>query len=132
MGNGEWGMEGTLRSEIARYGIATSTSDHSSMTIRDHRELRVWQHAVQLIVDVYRFTSQLPLEEGFHLTRQMRRAAVSIASNIAEGNGRSHRGDYLHFLSIAHGSLAELSTQLDIVQRLNYLPAVELVAVRES
>lgn len=81
-----------------------------------YKSLVVWQKSVQLAKEVYRLTDQLPTRENFALADQMRRAAVSIPSNIAEGNRRSSKKDYAHFISIAHGSLAELETQLLIAQ----------------
>ena len=77
-----------------------------------YKSLIVWQKSVLLAKEVYRLTDQLPTRENFALADQMRRAAVSIPSNIAEGNRRSTKKDYAHFISIAHGSLAELETQL--------------------
>ena len=82
------------------------------MSTYDFRELKVWQHAMDLAEEVYRFTATLPAEEKFGLVSQIRRAAVSVPSNIAEGNSRATRGEYLQFLGIARGSLAELQTQL--------------------
>ncbi len=85
-------------------------------------DLIVWQKAVDLSTQLYRVTNRMPDTERFGLTNQMRRAAVSIASNIAEGNARQHLKDYIHFLSMSRGSLAELETQLIIATRLNMLP----------
>ena len=87
-----------------------------------YRQLEVWQRAVELAKAVYALTEQLPPEERFGLTSQMQRAVVSIAANIAEGYGRTHRGDYLRHLSFARGSLMELETLITIavqVGRLN-------------
>jgi four helix bundle protein len=89
------------------------------------RDLVVWQKAVALARMVYTETLRLPPEERFGLTSQMRRAAVSIASNIAEGNARESRKDYLRMLMLARGSLAELETQLVIAQQLKYLEATD-------
>ena len=85
-------------------------------------DLIVWQKAVDLSTQLYRVTNRMPDTEKFGLTNQMRRAAVSIASNIAEGNARQHLKDYIHFLTMSRGSLAELETQLIIATRLNMLP----------
>ena len=79
---------------------------------------------------IYQMTQRMPESERFGLTLQMRRAAVSIPSNIAEGNARQTRRDYLHFLSIARGSLAELETQIIIASRLNMLPKNEELTER--
>jgi four helix bundle protein len=88
---------------------------------RSYRELFVWQKAKALAVRVYRETEHFPNREAYGLTSQMRRSAVSIASNIAEGQGRLTRGEFRHFLGIARGSLLELETQLAIAVDLEYL-----------
>jgi four helix bundle protein len=84
------------------------------------RELRVWQSGMDLTEGVYRLTKAFPKHELYGLAAQMQRAAVSIPSNIAEGHSRHHLGEYLHHLSIARGSLAELETQLELTRRLDY------------
>ena len=88
--------------------------------MRKHHELRVWQEAVTLVTEVYRFTAVFPKEEVFALTSQMRRAAISIPSNIAEGAARNTDKEFLQFLSIARGSLSELETQVIISRNLGY------------
>jgi four helix bundle protein len=90
---------------------------------RSYRELLVWQKAKALAVQVYQATEQFPKAETYGLTSQIRRAAVSVASNIAEGQGRLTSGEFLHFLGQARGSLLELDTQLAIALDLNYLKA---------
>jgi four helix bundle protein len=87
---------------------------------RGHKDLRAWQSAMLLVEDIYRLTSTFPKEELFGLSSQMRRAAVSVPSNIAEGSARSGTKELLYFLGVATGSLAELDTQLDLVHRLKY------------
>jgi four helix bundle protein len=82
------------------------------------KELVVWQRAVDLTADVYKLTAKFPQSECFGLTNQMRRASVSIASNIAEGYGRSTKGEYIQFLGHARGSCWELETQIAISKRL--------------
>ncbi|HEX4757382.1 MAG TPA: four helix bundle protein [Terracidiphilus sp.] len=84
------------------------------------KDLIVWQRAVELSTEIYRFTAAFPLSEQFGLMSQMRRASVSIASNIAEGYGRSTRGEYLQFLGHARGSNCELQTQLIISESLGF------------
>jgi four helix bundle protein len=84
------------------------------------KQLIVWQRAVELSIATYRLTSAFPKAEQFGLTNQMRRAAVSVASNIAEGNGRSTTGEYLLFLGHARGSVSELQTQLVISEALHF------------
>jgi four helix bundle protein len=86
-----------------------------------YRELLVWQKANTLSVEIYRATEQFLRTETYGLTSQIRRAAVSVASNIAEGQGRLTAGEFLHFLGQARGSLLEVETQLAIAVDLNYL-----------
>ena len=87
---------------------------------RPHEGLEVWRDAMDLVEAVYRMTSSFPDSERFGLTSQMRRAAVSVPSNIAEGAARRSRADYLRFLGIARGSLSELDTQIQIADRLGF------------
>jgi four helix bundle protein len=88
---------------------------------RSHEDLRVWQLAMSLAAEVYRNTSMLPVEERYGLQSQMRRAAVSIPSNIAEGAARGSSAEFARFLAISLGSLAELETQLLLCQDLKFL-----------
>lgn len=87
---------------------------------KPHRQLKVWQRSVNFTVELYQITKQFPVEERFGLVAQMRRAAVSIPSNLAEGAARS-RAEYAQFIRIAIGSVSELDSQLEICKRLNYL-----------
>jgi four helix bundle protein len=89
--------------------------------MKSFRELRVWQAAMDIVEQIYALTRDFPREETYGLTSQLRRAAVSIPSNIAEGHTREHLKEYLHHLSMAQASLAELETQLEIAVRLKYL-----------
>jgi four helix bundle protein len=84
------------------------------------RELAVWQRAMQLTVAIYKLTQAFPREEQFELTSQIRRSAVSIPSNIAEGQGRTTIRDFRQFLGIARGSTCEVQTQLEIARALNF------------
>jgi len=93
------------------------------------RDLIVWQKSIDLVTEVYRDTSAFPREEIFALTSQIRRSAVSIPSNIAEGEGRKRATEFAHFLRIAQGSLAELQTQLIVSERLGYLQPRQLEAL---
>ena len=86
-----------------------------------YRELAVWRKAVQLVKLVYAQIKYFPPEERYALSDQLRRAAISIPSNIAEGNGRLSNKDYAHFLCIARGSLYETMSQLDIAEALGYV-----------
>lgn len=91
-----------------------------ALPVRSYRDLKVWQQSKALALTIYQSTQALPSEERYGLVSQMRRCAVSIPSNIAEGNARSTR-DYLRFIDMAQGSLAELETQLEISHELGYL-----------
>jgi four helix bundle protein len=91
-----------------------------SEKLRPHERLDVWRDAMVLVERVYRITATFPDDERFGLTMQLRRAAVSVPSNIAEGAARRSRPEYLRFLSSSRGSLAELSTQLEIARRLGF------------
>lgn len=91
------------------------------MAIQSYRDLVVWQKAMDLVVHCYAITAKFPKSEIYGITSQIRRAAVSIPANIAEGNGIQYRNNYLRHLTIAHGSLMELETHLMISQRLNYV-----------
>jgi four helix bundle protein len=88
---------------------------------RPHERLEVWRDAMSLVESIYRVTSRFTAEERFGLTLQMRRSAVSVPSNIAEGAARRSTQEYLRFLSIARGSLAELDTQIQIAARLAFI-----------
>jgi four helix bundle protein len=95
-------------------------------------ELEVWLEAMELVIDVYQLTAKLPPCERYGLRQQIRRAAVSVPSNIAEGEGRRGRRDHSRFLLTARGSLYELQTQMIICERLGYIDreAAPLVASR--
>ena len=91
------------------------------MTIQSYQDLRVWQEAITLAELIYRVTRTFPKEEMFGLTSQMRRAATSVAANIAEGYGRENTGSYIQFLRIAQGSLKELETHTILSCRIGIL-----------
>ncbi len=97
-----------------------------------YRDLLVWQKSKALAVEIYRATEEFPKNEIFGLTSQMRRAAVSVASNIAEGQGRGSKPDFTRFLCMARGSLLELETQLDIAMELRMGKAGELAKLHED
>ena len=92
------------------------------MAVQSFKELLVWQRAVDLAVGVYEATALFPPGERFGLTAQLRRAAVSVPSNVAEGQGRGVGNDFARFLTIARGSLQEVDTQLVLAVRLGFLP----------
>ena len=102
--------------------------------LNSYKDLIVWQKSIDLVVEIYRLTDLFPKSEIYGLTNQMRRSAVSIPSNIAEGYNRKHRQEYIQFIRIAFGSGAELETQIIIVKRLelvlsNRLKKVESLLV---
>ena len=102
-------------------------SRHSKVT--SYRDLTVWQQAMDLVDVIYELTKSFPRDERFGLTAQLHRCAVSIPSNIAEGHGREHLGEYVHHLSISNGSLMELETQMLIASRRHYVAAREVERV---
>lgn len=91
------------------------------MLIKDFRDLNVWKNGKELVLEIYSVTANFPKQEMFGLVSQMRRAAVSVPSNIAEGFNRSHKKEYKRFLNMALGSIAELETQTEIAFELEYL-----------
>ena len=97
---------------------------------RKHHDLMVWRESMDLVTDIYRVTSSYPRDEIYGLTSQMRRAAVSVPSNIAEGAARTSSKEFLQFLSIARGSLSELETQIMISRNLGYLSEEGVVLQR--
>jgi four helix bundle protein len=114
--------------EILRFGLRAGGMIHrvESAVVKGYQDLVVWQRSVDLAVRVSEVTEAFPRREIYGLAAQMRRSAVSVPSNIAEGHGRRHLGDYLHHLSIANGSLMELETQIVIAARRGYLnPALD-------
>ena len=97
--------------------------------LRSYRDLAVWQRSLRLVSDIYRLTRKLPADERFGLTAQLRRAAVSITCNIAEGYGRTTRGEYLNHISIARGSLFEVEALCHVCASLEFLNADDLAPV---
>ena len=100
--------------------------------IRDYRDLLAWQKARRLVKRVYEVTRGFPKEEMFGLTQQVRRAAISVPCNIAEGYGRGSRKDYVRFLQMARGSLYEVQTQLLLAQDLGYLSDSQVAATSQE
>jgi|SRR5205823_688 len=88
-----------------------------------HRDLVAWQKAMELVTEIYRVTQQFPKSELYGLVSQLRRAAVSVPSNIAEGYGRNSRNELHHFIGQARGSLSEVETQVEIAKNLEYIDA---------
>ena len=99
------------------------------MSLRTYRDLVVWQKAMDLVEVAYRLTADFPSTEKYGLVCQIQRAAVSVPANIAEGYGRTHRGDYLHHLSIAKGSFFELETHLLLAVRLQLVSRDALLPI---
>ena len=97
------------------------------MKTRSFKDLIVWQKAYRLVLEVYKITKTFPRHETYGLTQQMRRAAISLPSNIAEGYGRKHEAEYKQFLSIAYASLLELETQYLLSLDLNYINKNEII-----
>jgi len=94
---------------------------------KSFKDLIVWQKAYRLTLEIYRITKTFPRHETYGLTQQMRKAAISLPSNIAEGYGRKHKAEYQHFLSIAYASLLELETQYLLSLDLNYINKNEII-----
>jgi four helix bundle protein len=88
---------------------------------RKHHELHAWQQAITLVKEIYRLTTSFPSSEIYGLTAQMRRSAISVPSNIAEGAARNSTGEFLQFLGVARGSLSELETQFILARELGYV-----------
>jgi len=93
--------------------------------IKSHKDLKVWQESMSLVLVIYKVSEKFPSHEIYGLTSQLRRASVSIPSNIAEGAGRRGEKEFIRFLFIALGSLSEIETQLEIAFRLNYIEDLE-------
>jgi four helix bundle protein len=99
--------------------------------LKNYKELKVWQKAYQLCLEVYRITKAFPKEEVYGLTSQIRRAAVSVPSNIAEGYGRKTRGEYVQALYVAYGSNCELETQILLSGDLGFIEAKFFTQLQE-
>ncbi len=95
--------------------------------IKSHKDLKVWQESMELVIQIYKISEGFPDHEIYGLSSQIRRAAVSIPSNIAEGAGRKSNKEFMRFLYISLGSLSEVETQLEISQRLGYINDNEII-----
>ncbi len=89
--------------------------------MNSYKDLLVWQKSMDVVTDIYKLTQSFPKEEMYGITSQIRRAVVSIPSNIAEGQARKYNQQFYHFLAIANGSIAEVETQLELCKRLGYV-----------
>ena len=102
------------------------------MSTRSYQDLEVWQESMEFVIACYDASKAFPSHENYGLTSQLRRSAVSVPSNIAEGQGRFHTRDFVRHLSIAYGSLMEAETQLRIALRLGYITSPNLASLLES
>ncbi len=102
------------------------------MAIQSYQDLKVWISSMDLVIESYKLTQKFPATERYGLVNQIRRSAVSIPSNIAEGHGRQYLGDYLRFLSIANGSLKEFETLMLIAIRLAYVSSISVESTLET
>lgn len=100
--------------------------------MNNHKDLEVWKKSIEFVKDIYEKTKSFPKEESFGITNQIRRAAVSIPSNIAEGAARNHKGEFKQFLYIALGSLSELETQLIITREIKFLEENQFKSLNEK
>jgi four helix bundle protein len=107
---------------MGEHGESTIPDRERRQQVYSYRDLAVWQKAVEIAVECYRVTQAFPKHETYGLSAQLQRAAVSVPANIAEGRSRKYTREFLHHLSIAYGSLAELETHIEIARRLSYLP----------
>jgi four helix bundle protein len=103
-----------------------------SEKLKNYKDLKVWQRAYQLCLEIYKITKGFPDEEKYGLTSQLRRAAVSVPSNIAEGYGRKTTPEYIQFLYIAYGSICEIGTQILLAGDLGYIESVKLEMLHEG
>ena len=99
--------------------------------VRSYQDLTVWQKAMELVTKIYQVSNKFPRDEVFALTSQLRRAAISVPSNIAEGQGRSSRKEFIYFLGNAKGSLSEAETQILIARNLSYVSDEDLNTLLE-
>src|SRR5262245_58422264 len=105
--------------------------ERSGKEIRDYKDLVVWQKGMQLAKQVYQLTQSFPSEEKFGLVSQMRRAAISVPSNVAEGQARNTTGEFVQFVSHAEGSLAELDTQIRLSIELGFCRELAVKSIQE-
>jgi len=99
------------------------------VAVKQYQDLIAWQRAIALVTDIYKMSSSFPRDEMYGLTSQLRRAAVSVPSNIAEGQGRASSGEFIQFLGHARGSLFELETQVIVAHNLTYLSDAQCEAL---
>lgn len=112
--------------------VLVKNMEYNNPKITSFRDLIIWQKGLEIAKEVYKITEKLPKEEIFGITSQIRRSAVSISSNIAEGRGRSSKKDFINFLYIAQGSLFELETQLALIKELYKIDLLNLPKMIEG
>ena len=100
--------------------------------LKSFRDLKVWQKSYKLCLEVYRTTTKFPAEERYGLSSQIRRSAISVPSNIAEGYGRKTTTDYIRFLYISYGSICELETQIYLAGDLDFISKADLVPLKQT
>jgi four helix bundle protein len=100
--------------------------------LKNYKDLKVWQRSYQLCLEIYKITKRFPDEEKYGLTSQLRRAAVSVPSNISEGYGRKTTPEYIQFLYIAYGSICEIETQILLAGDLGYIESIKLEMLNEG
>jgi four helix bundle protein len=118
-----WWKGGTV--EGCNSGIVNRLKSRLVEKLKSYKDLEVWKVSMDFVIEIYLITSTFPSSERFGITNQIRRCAVSIPSNIAEGAGRRNTREFIHFLYISNGSLSELETQLEISSRLGYIKEFE-------
>jgi four helix bundle protein len=100
--------------------------------MHNYKELNVWEKSIRLTVEIYIISKSYPIDERFGLISQMRRSAISVPSNIAEGAGRRSNKEFAHFLGIAHGSICELETQLYVSLKLDFITSIDFNRITEQ
>jgi four helix bundle protein len=103
----------------------------SNDKVKTHKDLIVWQKAMDFVEEIYKLTDIMPKTELYGLTSQIRRSAISIPSNIAEGAARNHNKEFIQFLYVALGSVSELETQLLLAERLEFIPEAPIKSLSE-
>ncbi len=111
----------------------SGVSEQDKVTeIKSYRDLKVWQNAMDLAVECYQVSKKLPKTEAYGLSSQIQRAATSVPANIAEGRARQHTKEFLQFLSVAYGSLAEVETHILLAHRLNYVEVDQVNSILDK